>query len=76
MGEKYGNLTTCPDDLLLWFHHVPWDYKMKSGRTVWDELCFRYNAGVEYVKQMQTKWEMLRCKVDPGTLQRGSGQTQ
>ena len=65
VGEKYGNLTTCPDDLLLWFHHVSWDYRMKSGRTVWDELCFRYNAGVEYVKQMQTEWETLRGKVDP-----------
>jgi alpha-glucuronidase len=65
VGGKYGNLATCPDDLLLWFHHVPWDYKMKSGRTVWDELCFRYNAGVECVKQMQAQWQTLRGKIDP-----------
>ncbi|HUB67477.1 MAG TPA: alpha-glucuronidase family glycosyl hydrolase [Candidatus Methylacidiphilales bacterium] len=65
VGERYANLATCPDDLLLWFHHVSWDYKMKSGRTVWDELCFRYNAGVDYVKQMQTQWQTLRGKIDP-----------
>jgi alpha-glucuronidase len=65
VGDKYDNLATCPDDLLLWFHHVSWDYKMKSGRTVWDELCFRYNAGVEHVKQMQEKWESLRGGIDP-----------
>lgn len=62
--DSFSNLGTCPPELLLWFHHVDWDYKLSNGRTVWDELCFRYNAGVEYVKAMQAQWEKLRGKVD------------
>jgi len=64
VGNKYNDLATCPDNLLLWFHHVPWDYKMKSDRTVWEELCFRYNDGVNDVKNMQKQWGDLRGKVD------------
>jgi alpha-glucuronidase len=62
--DYFANLETCPSELLLWFHHVPWDYRMKTGRTVWDELCFRYNDGVDYVKQMQAQWETLRGQID------------
>ncbi len=50
--------------MLLWFHHVPWDYRVKSGRTVWDELRHRYTSGAEYVKAMQAQWESLRGRVD------------
>ncbi|HXI71771.1 MAG TPA: alpha-glucuronidase family glycosyl hydrolase [Verrucomicrobiae bacterium] len=64
VGDYFSNLNTCPPDLLLWFHHVDWDYKLSDGRTVWDELCARYNAGVEYVKTMQVQWETLRGRVD------------
>ncbi len=64
VARAYGNLATCPDDLLLWFHHVPWDYRMRSGRTVWDELQFRYTSGVDYVKGMQAAWDTLRGRVD------------
>ncbi len=64
IAAEYGDLATCPDDVLLWFHHVSWDYKMKSGRTVWDELCYRYGRGVENVKTMQADWETLRGKID------------
>jgi alpha-glucuronidase len=64
VGDKYANLATCPDEFLLWFHHISWDYEMQSGRTVWDELCFRYNAGVEYVKWIQKQWETLHGKID------------
>ena len=62
--DAFSNLETCPPELLLWFHHVDWDYQLSNGRTVWDELCFRYNAGVEYVKGMQAQWETLRGEVD------------
>ncbi|HEY9509900.1 MAG TPA: alpha-glucuronidase family glycosyl hydrolase [Verrucomicrobiae bacterium] len=62
--DYFANLETCPSELLLWFHHVPWDYQMKTGRTVWDELCFRYSDGVDYVKQMQAEWETLRGWID------------
>jgi alpha-glucuronidase len=64
VARQYDALAACPDNLLLWFHHVPWDHKMQSGRTVWDELCFRYNAGVDYVKEMQAQWKSVRGKVD------------
>lgn len=62
--ERFANRATCPPELLLWFHHVGWDERLASGRTVWEELCFRYNDGVDYVKRMQTQWESLRGQVD------------
>ena len=62
--DRFANLDTCPQELLLWFHHVDWDYRLKNGRTVWEELCFRYNDGVEYVKRMQAQWEAVRGGVD------------
>lgn len=62
--ELVGNIDTCPESLLLWFHHVSWEYQMKSGRTLWDELCFKYNEGVDQVRQMQATWESLEYFVD------------
>ncbi|MFN8561486.1 MAG: alpha-glucuronidase family glycosyl hydrolase [Anaerolineae bacterium] len=59
-----ASLDTCPDEYLLWFHHVRWDYRMRSGRTLWDELCFRYNRGVESVRHMQQTWEAISDCVD------------
>ncbi|MBI5958260.1 MAG: alpha-glucuronidase, partial [Chloroflexi bacterium] len=52
------------ETLLLWFHHVPWQHKLKSGRTLWDELCFKYNYGVETVRWMQQTWDSLADMVD------------
>ena len=46
----YDNIDTCPEEYLLWFHHVPWTYKMKSGSTLWQELCMKYNMGVAMVE--------------------------
>ena len=60
----WGNLDTCPENLLLWFHHVPWDHKMKSGRTLWDELCLRYQQGVDEVRGMQRQWDSLAGSID------------
>ena len=60
----WGNLKTCPENLLLWFHHVPWDHRMKSGRTLWDELCLRYQQGVDEVRAMQRAWDSLRGRID------------
>jgi alpha-glucuronidase len=42
---KWGDLATCRDNLLLWFHNLPSDYRMRSGRTLWDELCLDYQRG-------------------------------
>ena len=62
--KQYNSLEECPEKLLLWFHHVSWDKKMKSGRTLWEELCFRYYQGAQSVKDMQESWEALEGKVD------------
>lgn len=62
--EQFGTLSQCPEKYLLWFHHVPWDYTMRSGRTLWDELCLSYNAGVDSVRLMKKLWASLEKKID------------
>ena len=52
----YNNIETCPEEYLLWFHHVPWTYKMKSGSTLWQELCMKYNMGVAMVEVYRDFW--------------------
>ena len=52
----YDNIETCPEEYLLWFHHVPWTYKMKSGSTLWQELCMKYNMGVALVEVYRDFW--------------------
>jgi alpha-glucuronidase len=64
-AERFDNLKKCPEKYLLWFHHVPWGHKMKSGRTLWKELCRRYYTGVDYVKEMEHKWAALEKDIDP-----------
>jgi alpha-glucuronidase len=64
VADQFNDLATCPEKYLLWFHHLPWDYKMKSGETLWDELCHHYYAGVDGVKEMQKEWESLQGKID------------
>ncbi|HVT74176.1 MAG TPA: alpha-glucuronidase family glycosyl hydrolase [Lacunisphaera sp.] len=62
--KLWGDPATCPENLLLWFHHVPWDHRMKSGRTLWDELCRRYQQGVDEVRAMRRAWEGLQGRID------------
>ena len=54
--SQYDNIETCPEEYLLWFHHVPWDYRMKSGSTLWQELCMKYNMGVAMVEVYRDFW--------------------
>ena len=54
--SMYDNIATCPEEYLLWFHHVPWTYKMKSGSTLWQELCMKYNMGVAMVEVYRDYW--------------------
>lgn len=54
--SMYDNISTCPEEYLLWFHHVPWTYKMKSGSTLWQELCMKYNMGVAMVEVYRDFW--------------------
>lgn len=54
--SMYDNIATCPEEYLLWFHHVPWTYKMKSGSTLWQELCMKYNMGVAMIEVYRDFW--------------------
>ena len=65
LASIYNSLETCPENLLLWFHHVPWDYKLSSGRTIWDEICLHYDQGIKQVEGYQTLWESLKPYVAP-----------
>ncbi|KAA6347211.1 Extracellular xylan exo-alpha-(1-_2)-glucuronosidase [termite gut metagenome] len=65
LRESYGNLATCDERFLLWFHHVPWTYQMRSGRTLWDELCYHYDHGVQEVRDFQKTWDRMEKYVDP-----------
>lgn len=60
----YEDINTCPENLILWFHHVPWTYMMKSGNTLWDELCLTYQKGVDTVDSWSAVWEETAPYVD------------
>jgi alpha-glucuronidase len=62
--DLFGRLDRVPDDYLLWFHHVPWDYRLSSGRTLWNELTARYCRGVEAVQGMQATWGAQAGRID------------
>ena len=64
IAQYYGDLKTCPEEYLLWFHHLPWDYKMKNGKILWDNLGIKYQEGVNEVKNMITTWESAKPYVD------------
>lgn len=60
----YSDPETCPDEYLLWFHHLPWDFTMKSGNTLWEELCLRYDLGVKMVSRMMDRWTEVEHRID------------
>lgn len=64
VSKVFGSLDHIPDEYLLWFHHVPWDHPMKSGRILWDELVHRYYSGVETVRWMRASWATLKGRID------------
>ena len=64
VAAEFSDLKRVPDNLLLWFHHLPWDYKMRSGRTLWDELVIHYSDGVRAVRDMRRTWASLGGKID------------
>ena len=64
IGDVYSDPGSCPEKYLLWFHHLPWDYKMRSGKSLWDELCIQYDQGVKQARQMKVSWEELEGQVD------------
>lgn len=64
LNNIYNDIALCPENLLLWFHHVPWDYRMKNGKTLWDELCYKYDSGVQQVRAYQKLWDRMEEYVD------------
>jgi len=65
LREQFDDIDTCPEKLLLWFHHAPWDHRLRSGLTLWEELQQRYDAGVAAVEEMVSIWQGLQAKIDP-----------
>lgn len=64
LAKQYDNIDTCPEEYLLWFHHVPWSHRMKSGRSLWDELCHHYDNGVRQVRDFQKIWDAAEKYID------------
>jgi alpha-glucuronidase len=65
VAATFASLATCPQDLLLWFHHLPWDYRLRSGETLWDSLVRHYDRGVSWVRHAQRTWRGLAGDIDP-----------
>ena len=65
LASLYNDLETCPEELLLWFHHLPWSYELRSGRVLWDEICLHYDRGVSQVEGFQKTWKQLKPYVSP-----------
>jgi len=64
VASMFNDVNTCPDIYLLWFHHLPWNFKMKNGHTLWDDICYHYNTGLHQVHQFQQIWEKVQPYVD------------
>jgi Alpha-glucuronidase len=64
LKDHFNDIGTCPENLLLWFHHVPWNHTMKNGRTLWNELCYRYDTGVQQVREFQKTWDKAESYID------------
>lgn len=65
LRETFDDVSTCPEKYLLWFHHIGWDYTMKSGKTLWEELCSKYYEGTQYIDTMIEQWSSLETSIDP-----------
>lgn len=64
LDSIFNNVATCPENLLLWFHHVPWTYKLQNGETIWDGICHHYDKGVKEVRDFQKIWQNMAGYVD------------
>ena len=65
LASTFNDVNSCPENLILWFHHLPWDYVLPSGRTVWDALCWHYDHGVRQVEEFRRIWDGLKPYVAP-----------
>lgn len=69
LAHVFNSLELCPEEFLLWFHHVDWNHSLKSGRTLWDELCYKYQQGVDKVREFQKVWNQMKPYVDEERFQ-------
>lgn len=65
LRSQLNDPATCPEKFLLWFHHVPWNYRLKSGNTLWDELCLHYERGVLAAEDYRRRWQEAAPYIDP-----------
>jgi alpha-glucuronidase len=65
VARQFANTDRCPEKYLLWFHHMSWDHKLKSGRTLWDEMALHYQSGVDWVRSTRATWATLKGSIDP-----------
>jgi len=65
VSKLFGDINTCPEEFLLWFHHVPWNHRTRSGKTLWDELALHYQRGVDWVRATRKTWDSLSSQIDP-----------
>ncbi|MDT0676517.1 alpha-glucuronidase family glycosyl hydrolase [Autumnicola musiva] len=72
IAEKYSNPKTTPEKYLLWFHHLPWDYEMKNGKSLWNNIALHYQKGVEQVEQMQKTWATMEQYVNEEEFEKTS----
>jgi alpha-glucuronidase len=64
LRSMYDNPQLCPEDLMLWFHHLPWDYTLRNGKDLWTELCYKYSDGLNAVRLFRKIWDQNRDNVD------------
>jgi alpha-glucuronidase len=64
LNDRFNDPATCPEKYLLWFHHLPWDHRMASGRTLWQELCFKYESGIKTACEMEKQWRSIESAID------------
>lgn len=64
LAKEFDDVKNCPEKHLLWFHHLPWDYKLKNGQTLWDGMALKYQEGVDEVTNMQATWEKVKPYID------------
>jgi len=64
VAQRWGDRATCPEEFLLWFHHVPWGHRMPSGKSLWEEICLHYQCGVDAVRGWQKTWDSLQGLID------------
>jgi alpha-glucuronidase len=64
VAQLFGDPARCPEKYLLWFHHVPWDRPLASGRPLWDEICLHYQSGVDDVRAWRKTWDGLAGRID------------